>query len=119
MNRQSSNMSIGQAFAARWLVRKYAEYKSDPKRRQRQPGLPQPEELAERIADAVDSHVDKKVLELRNKLRAVALGVVDATEGSNDQVVVSSDELLEDKDLVQVAQACLSSTPDRMQKFPV
>ena len=118
-HRQGSDMTIGQAFAARWLVRKYAEYKNDRRRQQRQPGLPQPDELAERIAEAVDSHVDKKVLELRRKLHAIALGVADGTGGSKDQVVVSSDELLEDTALVHVAQECLTSNLDRMQKFPV
>ena len=119
MNRQGTDMTIGQAFAARWLVRKYGEYKSDPKMRQRQPGLPQPDELAQRIADAVDSYVERKILELRIKLHAVALGVADGTGGSNDQVVLSADELLQDRDLVKVAQDCLNTTMSAIHKFPV
>ena len=119
MNRQGSDMTIGQAFAARWLVRKYVEYKSNPRRQQRQPGLPQPDELAQRIADAVDSHVERKILELRSKLHAVAVEVADGTEGSKDQVVFSSDELLQDRALVQVAQECLNTTLSAMNKFPV
>ena len=120
MNRQgSSDMTTGQAFAARWLVRKYAEYKSNPSMQRRQPGLPQPDELAQRIADAVDSHIEQKVLELRTKLRTVALGVADGTEGFTGQVVFSSDELLADRALARVAQECLNTSLSAIHKFPV
>ena len=119
MNRQNSELTIGQAFAARWLARKYDEYKVNSKMRQRQPRLPQPEQLAQQIAEAVDAQVEQKIDELRRKLRSVALAASDGEKGSSDQMGFGSDELLKSRKLVQVAQNCLNTTMSAVYEFPV
>ena len=91
----------------------------NPKRRQRQPGLPQPEELAQQIAGAVDAQVEQKIDELRRKLRSVALAAADGEKGSSEQVGFGSDELLKSRELVQVAQICLSTNMGAVNEFPV
>ena len=119
MNRQNSEMTIGQAFAARWLARKYAEYKGNPQMQRRQPGLPQPEELAQQIAEAVDAQVDQKIDELLRKLRLVALAAADGERGSSGQVGFSSDEMLKSRKLVYVAQSCLNTSMSQVNEFPI
>ena len=118
MNRQNSELTIGQAFAARWLARKYEQYNMDPKKQRIQPGLPQPEELAQMIAEAVDAHVEQKIDELCRKLRLVALAAADGEKGSSDQVGFGSDELLKSRKLVDVAQN-LRTSNSPFNEFPV
>ena len=119
MNTETNKPTVGQTFASRWMVRKYDEYKNNEKIKRRQPGLPQPEELSQAIADVVDAFVEKKVEELRNKLGAVAAGAADGKEQIKEQMAFGSDEMLQDQDLVWVAQRCLSTSLDTIYKFPV
>ena len=119
MNMETNRPTIGQTFASRWLVRKYDEYKNAPKRQRIKPGIPEPEDLSQAIAEAVDAYVERKVEELRSKLRTVAVGAVDGKEGYKDQVAFGSDEMLQDQTLVQVAQQCLKTSLSAIHKFPV
>ena len=77
MNMETNRPTIGQTFASRWLVRKYDECKNALESQGTKTGLPEPEELSQEIAGAVDAYVEKKVEELRNKLRTVAVEAVD------------------------------------------
>ena len=111
--------TIGQAFAARWLVRKYSEYKSNPKMRQRQPGLPESEDLAWQIAEAVDAYAERKIEELRRKMRVVAIQVADGKEGIGEHVELSAEEMLQHPDLLHVARQSLNASLSAIYKFPV
>ena len=119
MNEDANKLTVGQAFAARWLVKHYEQYRRNPKIRQRQPGLPQPEDLSQAIAGAVDVYVEKKVEELRSKLRAVAVEAADGNASSRNTVAFGIDELLQDRELVWVAQQCLNTSMSAIYKFPV
>ena len=119
MNEKTNKPTVGQTFASRWLVRKYDEYKSNPRRQRTQSGLPQPEDLSQQIADAVDAYVEKKVKELRGKLRAIAVEAADGAEGLRDQVAFGSDDMLQDQGLLWVATKCLKTSMDAFHRFPV
>ena len=119
MSTETNKPTVGQTFASRWLVRKYEECKVARESRRIQPGLPQPEDLSHTIAEAVDAYVEKKVAELRNKLRAVAVDAAEGNEEAKDQVAFGSNEMLEDPALVGVARQCLNTSMDAIFKFPV
>ena len=118
MSTETNKPTVGQTFASRWLVRKYEECKGARESRRIQPGLPQPEDLSQAIAEAVDSYVEKKVAELRNKLRAVAAEAADGKETS-EQVAFGADEMLKDEALIGVARKCLNTSGIALYKFPV
>ena len=118
MNVNTNKQTVGQAFAFRWLVKEYAGYEGNSRRQRIQPPLPEPEDLSQQIADAVDAYVERKVEELRRKLRAVAVEAADGAEGLTDQVVLGSDEMLQNSALVRVAK-CLQTNMDAISKFPV
>ena len=119
MNTEANKPTVGQTFASRWLVRKYHEYKKNTKRQSIQPGLPEPEDLSQAIAGAVDAYVEKKVEELRNKLRAVAVEAADGKEEFRDEMAFGSHEMLQDQALVSVARKCLNTSMSAIFKFPV
>ena len=100
--------TIGQDFAARWLIRNYDQHKE----------AGAPEELFRDIASAVDAYVAKKTGELERQLLKVALGTVqgDTPQG---EVKFGSRELVQDQALVALAKRWPRKTMDQVTTFPV
>ena len=108
MNRNANTLTIGQAFAARWLSRKYSEYKDRAN----------PEDLFEGIADAVDNYADRKTEEFRSQLRDVALKAANG-ETTQGKIEFGADEILKHERLVAVAKKWMQRNLDAIYKFPV
>ena len=119
MNQEKTKLTIGQAFAARWLVRNYAKYEEHPRTRNTLPAFPAPEDLSREIGDAVDAYAERKTAELHSKLCTVAVEVVDGIVGSKHQVEFGADDMLEDQGLLRVANKWLRIGLNRLFKFPV
>ena len=118
MNRNADTLTIGQAFAVRWLTENYEKHKEHRKKRRVQPDLPQPEILFEEIAAAVDADVERKVGELHSRLRAVAVQAAEGKEGTTE-VTFSANEILKGPALVGVARRWLNTSLSAIDKFPV
>ena len=100
-------LTVGQAFAARWIARKYDQYQDQGP----------PEDLFEKISSAVDGYVAKQQRLFLSRLRDVAVKTADG-EKANGEVTFNSDEILRDRTLADVARTWSSAfTP--ATTFPV
>ena len=103
-----SELTIGQQFAVRWLLKNYEQYKD----------AGTPVDLLTAIAKAFDSYAARKVEALEKGLLDVALSTIEG-ESKEIQVAVSSKEILEDRALVWVASVWTRKTMDAITRFPV
>ena len=88
-----ARMTVGQAFAARWIARNYSHYQAQGS----------PEDLFEKISKAVDGYVEKQRMLFLSRLRDVAVKAADG-ESANGNLSFTSDDILKDSELVKVAE---------------
>ena len=88
-----ARLTIGQEFAARWIARKYKDYQDKGT----------PEDLFGKISKAVDVYVEKQQRLFLSRLRDVAVKAADG-ESANGNLSFTSDEILKDSELVEVAE---------------
>ena len=103
-----AELSIGQAFAARWNVKNYGNYRD----------MGMPEDLFEKISRAVDAYVEKQQKLFLSQLRDVAVKTVDGEE-TKGQVSFNSEEMLLDEALVSVAKPWSRNAFTAVTRFPV
>ena len=125
MSSETNKPTVGEDFASEWIKKNYNKYKDDPKRRLKQPPLPEPEVLLRYIADAVDEFVSRKPKELEPLARKVALRAVEGDEKAFEEMTIgeqtikiSATDLLLYRPLMFVANHYIISHV-QCYKFPV
>lgn len=100
-------LTIGQAFAARWIIRNYGKYKDEGN----------PEDLFEKISTAVDIYVENQKERFLTELRSVALKTADGEEAQGE-VLFNNDLILKSSELAKVTREW-GSAFTKLTRFPV